>query len=336
MRIDVFCHFLPPRYLQERNRRAGSAFGTQYAKYFEANPGLTDLDIRFRTLDQFPDVRQLLTIAGPNVESITAPRDTVELAHIANDELAGMVAKHPDRFIAAAACLPMNDVDAALREADRAIQDLGFCGVEVFTDICGKAVDSPEFFPLYEKMQGYDLPILLHPRRTNTTADYADEATSKFLIYTNFGWPFETSKAMARLAFGGVLERFPRLKIVTHHAGGLVPFFAKRIELSWDFNQKLMGYDRDGQTLTRPPIESYKLFYCDTAIQGNTAALMCAYDFFGADHMLFATDSPYDDELGARVYRETIPAVEAMPVGAAEKEKIFEGNARRLFRLPPG
>ena len=334
MRIDVFCHFFPARFLAERNRRAGSSFGTQYAKYFEANPGLSSLDIRFRTLDQFPDVRQLLTIAGPNIESITSPPDTVELAGMANDGLAELVAKYPDRFIGAAACLPMNDVDAALGETDRAIQELGFRGVEIFTDICGKPLDRPEFFPLYEKMQAYDLPILLHPRRTNTTADYPDEEKSKFLIYTNFGWPFETAKAMARLAFGGVLERFPGLKIVTHHAGGLVPFFAKRIELSWDFNRTLMGYQDDGQTLSKPPIEYYKQFYCDTAIQGNTPALMCALDFFGADHMMFATDSPYDDEMGARVYRETIPAVENMAVGVDDKNKIFEGNARRLFKLP--
>ena len=82
MRIDVFCHFFPPRFLAERNRRAGSSFGTQYSKYFAANPGLSSLDIRFRTLDQFPDVRQLLTIAGPNIESITSPPDTVELARM--------------------------------------------------------------------------------------------------------------------------------------------------------------------------------------------------------------------------------------------------------------
>lgn len=333
MLIDVFCHFLPGRYLEQRNKRAGAGFGTQYARYFSANPGLTDLEIRFRILDKFPDVRQLLTIAGPNVESITQPQDTVELARIANDELAEMVAKHPDRFIAAGACLPMNDVDAALQEADRAIRDLGFCAVEIFTDINGTPLDSPDFFPLYEKMQDYDLPILLHPRRTNTTADYADEATSKFLVYTNFGWPFETSKAMARLAFGGVLERYPRLKIVTHHAGGMVPFFHKRIELSWEFNERLMGYTRDGQTLTRTPLDCYRSFYCDTAIQGNPSALMCAHDFFGTDHMLFATDCPYDDELGERVYRETIPAVEAMGIRDEDKRKIFEGNARRLFKL---
>jgi aminocarboxymuconate-semialdehyde decarboxylase len=113
----------------------------------------------------------------------------------------------------------------------------------------------------------------------------------------------------------------------------MVPFFHKRIELSWDFNERRMGYTHDGQSLSRPPLEYYKSFYCDTAIQGNTPALMCAYEFFGGDHMVFATDSPYDDELGERVYRETIPAVEAMTINPAEKAQVFEGNARRLFRL---
>ena len=95
-----------------------------------------------------------------------------------------------------------------------------------------------------------------------------------------------------------------------------------------------LWYERDGQTLSRKPLDYYRSFYCDTAIQGNPAALMCAHDFFGADRMLFATDCPYDDELGARVYRETIPAVEAMAISAGDRQKIFEENARRLFRLP--
>jgi predicted TIM-barrel fold metal-dependent hydrolase len=334
MIIDVFAHLLPPRYLRERNARASRAFATQYAKYWSANPGLTDLDIRFRVMDQYPEVRQILTIAGPNIESIAEPADAVECARIANDEMAELVEKHPDRFAAACACLPMNDVDAAIAEAIRAVTLLGFRGVEVFTDVNGKPLDSPEFLPLFGLMARYDLPVLLHPRRTNTTPDYATEERSRFLVYTNFGWPFESSAAMARLAFGGVLETFPSLKIITHHAGGLIPFFHKRVELSWDFNRERMGYGGDGATLTRAPIDYYRMFYCDTAIQGNTPALMCAYEFFGADHMVFATDTPYDNELGARVYRETIPAVEAMPIDEASRRKIFEGNARQLFKLP--
>ena len=228
----------------------------------------------------------------------------------------------------------MSDVDAALAEAARAIDTLGFRGVKIFTDINGQPIDAPQFLPLYEQMAACDLPILLHPRRTNTTADYTGEATSKYQIYTNFGWPYETSKAMARLAFGGVLERIPTLKVITHHAGGMIPYFHKRVELSWEFNERRMGYRVDGQSLSRSPLEYYRMFYCDTAIQGNTPALMCAHEFFGADHMVFATDMPYDAELGARLYRETIPAVEAMPITPADKAKIFEGNACRLFRLP--
>jgi len=334
MIIDVFAHLLTPRYLRERNARAGSAFGSQYAKYWSANPGLTNLDIRFRIMDRYPDVRQILTIAGPNIESITTPADAVECARIANDEMAELVARHPDRFITACACLPMTDVAAPLLEIERSITQLGFRGVEIFTDINGKALDASEFLPIFETMQARNLPILLHPRRTNTTPDYASESRSRFLVYTNFGWPFESSAAMARIAFGGVLERYPSLKIITHHAGGLIPFFHKRIELAWDFNVERMGYRYDGETLTRPPLDYYRMFYCDTAIQGNTPALMCAHAFFGSDHMVFATDTPYDNELGERVYRETIAAVQAMPIDEASRFKIFEGNARRLFRLP--
>jgi predicted TIM-barrel fold metal-dependent hydrolase len=333
MIIDVFSHLLTPRYLRERNARAGGSFGTQYARYWSANPGLTELDIRFRVMDAFPDVRQILTIAGPNIESITAPADAVECARIANDEMAELVAKHPDRFATACACLPMTDVDATMAEIERTIDQLGFRGIEIFTDVNGTPLDAPRFLPIFEKMQAYDLPILLHPRRTNTTADYSSEDRSKFLIYTNFGWPFESSAAMARLAFGGVLEACPRVKIITHHAGGLIPFFHKRIELSWDFNRERMGYRDDGRTLSRSPIDYYRMFYCDTAIQGNTPALMCAYEFFGPDHMVFATDTPYDNELGTRVYRETIPAVAAMPIPEGDRAKIFSENARRLFRL---
>lgn len=332
--VDVFAHILTPRYLSERNARADTRFGTQYAKYWKANPGLTDLDIRFRVMDRYPEVVQILTEAGPNIESVTSPADAARCARIANDEMAELVAKHPDRFATACACLAMSDVDAALAEMDRAITQLGFRGVEMFTDINGKALDAPEFLPLFEQMQRFDLPILLHPRRTNTTPDYATEERSRFLAYTNFGWPFETSLAMSRLAFGGVLERYPALKIVTHHAGGLIPYFHKRIELAWDFNVERMGYQCDGQTLTRRPLDYYRMFYCDTAIQGNTAALMCAWEFFGADHMVFATDMPYDNELGNRLYRETIPAVQAMPIDEASRRRIFSDNARRLFRLP--
>lgn len=332
--IDCFVHILPPRYVEERRARGGSRLGSsQYARYVEANKGLTDLDIRFRIMDRFEGVVQLLTIAGPNVESVVGPGDAADLARIANDELADLVSKYPERFVGAVACLPMSDVDAALREAERALDELDFRGVEIFTDINSKPVDSPELMPLYEMMQSRGLPILLHPRGTSSTPDYAGEDKSRYLAFTNFGWPHASSLAMARLAFG-VFPALPDLKVLTHHAGAMVPFFQKRIELSWDFNRALMGYGDDGAELTEPPLEYYRRFYCDTAIQGNPIALECAHGFFGAQRMVFATDAPYDDLMGERVYAETIAAIEEMRITEADKRAIFEGNARRLFRLP--
>ena len=187
------------------------------------------------------------------------------------------------------------------------------------------AISAIVMFSVFGAMMG---SVLAAPR-----VYFATEQRSRFLAYTNFGWPFETSLAMSRLAFGGVLDRCPNLKIITHHAGGLIPYFHKRVELSWDFNVERMGYQYDGQTLTRRPVDYYRMFYCDTAIQGNTPALMCAWEFFGPDHMVFGTDMPYDNELGARLYRETLPAVEAMQIDAGSRRKIFSENARRLFRL---
>lgn len=333
MIIDVFAHVLPPKYLEERNKRAESKFSSwHYSKLWSANPGLTDNDIRFKIMDKFVNYVQVLTIAGPNIESITKAKDTVELAKIANDEMAELVYKYPDRFVAAVACLPMNDVDAALKEADRAINELKFRGVEIFSNINGKPLDSPEFMPLYEKMERYNLPIFLHPRRESTMPDYPGETQSKYNVYTNFGWPYETSVAMARLGLGGVLEKYPGLKIITHHAGGMVPFFAKRIELNQDFHEMRMGLKYEH--LTKKPLDYYRMFYADTAVYGSAPALTCAYAFFGADHMLFATDMPYDNQLGERQVRETIASVKEMPITDVEKKSIFEDNARKIMRLP--
>lgn len=334
MIIDVFTHILPPKYLEGRSKRAESRFSSfQYSKYPMANLGLTNLDIRFRIMDRYEDFVQVLTIAGPNIESITAPNDTVELAKIANDEMAELIVKYPDRFVTAIACLPMNDMDAALKEADRAINDLRFRGVEIYTDINGKPIDSPEFWPLYEKMERYNLPIFLHPRRDNLKADFAGEKESKYLNYIIFGWPYDSSIAMARLAFSGVFDRYPNLKVVTHHAGAMIPFFVKRIELINDFFEMCMGY-RYEQVLTKSPLDYYRMFYADTAVYGHTPALMCTYDFFGADHILFATDIPFDNQLGERLARETIRSVQEMDISDADKKKIFEDVARKLLRLP--
>lgn len=225
MKIDIFPHILPVKYIEAVNKMSGGKFYNKQVN--EAAPTLSDLETRFRVLDKFGDLVQVLTLGTPPLESVAQPKEAAELARIANDEMAALVARYPDRFVAAVASLPMNDIDAALQEADRAINDLRFRGVQIFTPTAGKALDQPEFYPLYEKMAGYNLPIWIHPVRDHSTPDYAGESSSKYYIYGIFGWPYETTAAMTRLVFSGVLEKYPNLKFITHHCGGMIPFSSK-------------------------------------------------------------------------------------------------------------
>lgn len=327
MPIDVFCHIMPQKYKAALYRHSAKDF---YLKdSIDATPTLYDLDQRFRIMDKYEGLSQVLSLASPAVEEVAGAKKAVELSQLANDEMAELVRKYPDRFVAAVACLPMNDIEAALRETDRAIRDLKLRGVQIHTPVNDKPLDLPEFFPLYEKMADYDLPIWIHPLRTINYPDYRTEDKSLHRIFCVFGWPIETTTAMTRLVFAGVLERYPHLKFITHHCGGMVPYFEQRIVGHHDL-MEVRGQQRQ---LPKPPIEYFKMFFNDTAVYGSTPALMCGYAFFGPDHLLFGTDMPYDSELGDRYTRETIKAIERMDIPDADKKKIFVENAKLLLHL---
>ena len=331
MKIDIFTHILTPKYKEAFSKKATSK--SRILSYADAIPTLADLDMRFKIMDKYEDLVQVLTITGPPAYDVFASKDAVELAKIANDEMAELVTKYPDRFVSAVACLPLTDMDAALKEVDRAINELRFRGVEIFSDIGGKPIDSPEFMPLYEKMAYYDLPIWIHPVRKPTEPDYVGENASKYLVYIIFGYPYQSAVAMTRLVFSGVFEKYPNLKIITHHCGGLVPHLGERIRLAYDHYEMRQGFKYE-QHLSRSPIEYYRMFYNDTAVSGSTSALMCGYNFFGAEHILFGTDMPFDSQIGYRFVREAIRSIEAMDISSSEKKKIFEDNARMIMRLP--
>lgn len=331
MKIDIFTHIVPARYKEVLYQVAPAEL--DIIRMISSTPTLFDLDQRFRIMDKFDGLRQVLTISSPPVEQIADANKAVDLAKLANDELAELITKYPDRFAAGVACLPMNNIDAALREVDRAIKDLKLSGVEIHTPINDKPLDSPEFLPLYKKMDEYNLPIWIHPRRGRKYADYKTEDESKYWVFSVFGWPFETTVAMTRLVFSGILEKYPNLKFITHHCGGMIPYFRERVVGSYERIFKDVR-DNISQGLSKPHVEYFKMFYNDTAINGNTSALMCAYEFCGADHLLFGTDMPFDTEYGARNPRQIIKAIEQMTITDSEKKKIFEDNAKKLLLLP--
>ncbi len=333
MRIDAFPHILPRRFYERMFDHATSE-AIYMRKRVSAIPVLYDLDARFRIMDRFGEYQQILTIAAPPIETLGAPAVTRDLAKLANDELADLCAKYPDRFVGFAASLAMHDPDGALREIERACGQLGALGIQIFTNVSGHPLDEPRFSPIFAKMAELDKAIWVHPARGATHPDYRTEERSKFELWWVFGWPYETAIFMSRLIFSGLLDRHPKLRILTHHGGGMVPHFAGRIGPGLD-QLGARTPDEDlaavGRALKKRPYDYYKMFYGDTALFGAAHALRCAIDFFGVDHMLFGSDMPFDPEKGPQFIRETIANLEALELTPAEGRRIYEGNARTVL-----
>jgi aminocarboxymuconate-semialdehyde decarboxylase len=325
--IDFFTHVVPPKY-----KRALSQSMPELDRRISGMPTLYDMDQRFRIMDNYQGLTQVLTLSLTAALVLDNPGLAVDYAKRSNDEMAELVAKYPNRFAAATASLPMTDMEAALKELDRAIIDLKLRGLQLFTPTLDKPLDSPEFLPLFARMAEHDLPIWIHPVRWMDRADYRTLKQSKYYIYHIFGWPYETTAAMVHLVFSGILDRFPGIKIIAHHCGGMVPFYEQKIVEAYEASETIHAQEYKS-ALRKPPIDYFKMFYGDTALNGSAAGLMCGYKFFGADHLLFATDMPFDVEFGNRGTRKTIESVEALGLSAVEKKMVYEENAKRLLRL---
>jgi uncharacterized protein len=334
MKIDVFNHIFPRRFLDKLDEVLPNY--EDMAKRSRDVQALYDLDLRFKMMDLFGDYRQIISIASPPIEVMAGPDVAATLAQIANDGMAELVAHYPDRFPAFAAALPMNNPEEAALELRRAVKDLGAKAVQIYSNAAGKPLDGPEYTPIFEIMAEYDLPILLHPARGPRFADYPGEAKSKYEIWWTFGWPYETSVAMARLVFTGVFDRFPNLKIVTHHMGAMIPYFEGRVGHGWDQLGKRTS-DEDYSSLLRSmnkrPIDYFKMFYADTALFGSYSGTKCGLEFFGVDRVLFASDTPFDPEGGTLYTRETIEVIDRLDITEDERDRIYRRNAERLFKL---
>ena len=328
MYIDIYCHIYPDRFFQEM-QKVSPKLGNIGAR-LRGVKKLFDLDARFREMDEFGDYREIISLPNPPIEDLAQGKTAETLARVGNDAMAELCAQHPQRFPAFAAAVALTDVDAAIAEAQRAIRDLGARGVQIFTNIAGKPLDLPEFRPFFAAMAEHDLPIWLHPARTADMTDYATEQKSRYEMWWCFGWPYETSVAMSRLVFSGLFDRHPGIKIITHHLGGMIPFYDGRVGPGLEVlgaRTSDEDYSKVLSSLTRPHLDYFREFYGDTALFGGKHGLACGLDFFGGDHVVFATDTP----LGP--IRPTIEAIDRLLLAPDERDKIMFGNAERLLKL---
>src|SRR5215475_5542160 len=262
--IDAFNHFFPKRFFA--GLLETPAAQKDMGKRVRGIPALWDLDERRKIVESFPDYSQILSLSMPALDRLWGPEQAPEWARIGNDELAGLTAKHPKHFPGYAASLPMNAPEAAAKEAERVLK-AGANAIQLHTNVNGAPLDEPHFWPIYEIIEKSGKPILLHPIRTREMADYRTETKSKYEICSVIGWPFETGAALARLVFSGIMDRYPGLKIVTHHLGGIIPYFEGRVAHSWDqlgARTSEEDYSLILKKLKKRLFDYFKGFYGDT------------------------------------------------------------------------
>ena len=333
-KIDIFSHILPKKYNEKMLQLDPRGEGIN--KRVRQAAGIVNLDDRFKVMDLFGDYAQIINLVAPPIESFGPPPVSNDMARLANDGMAELVRKYPDRFPGFVASLPMNDPDGLLMEAKRAITELGAVGVQVFSNVLGRPLDKPETMPLFDLMAELDRPIWIHPDRGADFPDYKSERKSHYEIWWAFGWAYETSAAMAHLVFSGLFDRHPNIKIITHHLGGMIPYMEGKIGHGWD----VLGsrttdedYSLLLKRLKKRPIDYFRMFYADTAIFGSKIVAECGLKFFGVENTLFGTDAPFGPKKTNGWLGMIIEVLEGLDMRQEERRAIYEGNARRLLKL---
>jgi uncharacterized protein len=317
MVIDVFCHHI--------SRSVGKVIdkGKYYGEgnEFPYPPQNADAEVRLGVMKKYGIDVQALSQTAPVLLGFGA-EDAAEICRLSNDDNYALCKAYPDKFVNIS-IISLLDMKSAMRELERSINELDCRGVTIASNQNGKGIDSAEYFPFYEKLVQHELPLLIHP--THWESYPLVDMDNGWRMIHLFGWPFDTTQAVWRLIFGGVIDRYPSLKIVTHHLGALLPYFARRIEIN--FNRFLR--DR----LPRHISEYWGNIYGDTAVDGTVAAYPCGYAFLGPDRMMYGSDYPFGAEAGEDFVRENLAGVKAMSIPAEDMKKILGENARKLLKI---
>jgi aminocarboxymuconate-semialdehyde decarboxylase len=330
MRIDAYTHFFPKKYF---DHLVGSDV-PDIGKRMNNLPAIYDVDTRRRIVDSFPDYKQILSIALPPIGSYTPADKAEDVAKLANDGLKELCDKYPDQFAGFVAEVPLTAPDAGVRESERAVKELGACGVQIVTSVNGKPLDRLEFEPFFARMAALKVPVWVHPTRTAKTPDYASEDKSLYEIWWTFGWSYDTAAFMARMVFSKTLDKYPDLKLIVHHFGGIVPMLEGRIGPGWDqigARTSDADYQSLMKSLKKRPLDYFKQdFYADTAAFTAEAATVCGMSFYQMEKIVFASDCPFDPERGTMYIRETLRILDKLDLTKEQRAAVYQGNLERI------
>lgn len=326
MIIDFHNHFYPEGYTRELNSGDGyarvstDAEGREIIEYsgdynIVVGPHV-NLEDRLKAMDRLGIDIEVLSLTTPGVER-EAPERGIKLARLANDGFGSICNSHPDRFRALAA-LPLQDPGSSVDELERAIQDLGLVGAMLFSNANGKPLDSKELIPIYEKTAKLDVPLFIHP-----TSPINSQAMEDFRLVPILGFTIDTSLALLRLVFSGILERIPNMKIVVAHTGGVFPYIRGRIETGYN------NYPECRVNISSPPSVYFRRNVWVDTVCYDRDVLMSTYAFLGPDRILLGTDFPHQ----ISDMEHAVGRITALQIPNEEKNKILGENSANLLKL---
>jgi aminocarboxymuconate-semialdehyde decarboxylase len=323
--IDIHAHFVPEGYLRMIETE-GEAYGVHLrsgangpmilvgqAAIGPISAHYHDLDLRLRAMNRQGVAVHALSLNPPMVYWGDGALG-IRLARIVNDAMAEATQAHPDRFVALAT-LPMQDPEAAVSELNRAVTELGCCGIYLGTNVRGKELTDLTFLPVFERIHALGVPIFLHPLNV-----IGSQRLTSYYLHNLLGNPFDTAVAAANIIFSGLLDRFPRLQICLPHAGGALPYLIGRLNHGWKVREECRG-------LKKPPLSYLRRFTYDT-ISHAPESLRYLINLVGAGHVMLGSDFCFD--MG---YERPVKVVTALKLSRKDQEKILGGNAARLLRL---
>jgi aminocarboxymuconate-semialdehyde decarboxylase len=323
--VDFHNHFYPKAYIDELRREKGYAAVSKddhgrllihyTGDYNVVVGGHIDLSERLRAMDKYGVDMQVLTLTTPGVER-EAPERGIKLARMSNDEYAEIQEKYPDRFTALAT-LPLQAPEEAARELERAVKDLGLKGAMLLSNVNGKPLDSPEFMKIFELAAKLDTVLYIHP-----TSPINDAYMDSYRLVPIMGFGVDTSLAVLRLVFSGVLKRLPQLKLVATHVGGVYPFLRGRIDRGFE------AYPECKVNISEPPSNYLKKVWMDSIIYDEDV-LMSAIAFVTPEKLVLGSDYPH--QIGD--LEHCVQRIRRLKLSEADKEKILGENAAKLLKL---
>ena len=326
--IDVHAHIFTKNFLKELGARTEYPFykvengrGTIYFKEGVTNQvpnSFVDIDFRLKEMDRFGITTQLISGTNPWTDAFPSPELAPKFSRMINDEMSSLVSRHKSRFLGLAT-LPLLDPTEAARELERAIHELGLCGAILGTNVSGTYLSDERFVPIFEVASKYskNCILFLHP-----TSPLGSDRLKENGFVRSIGYTFDTTTCLLKMAYSGLFDRFPNLKILSAHLGGNIPYLHGRIDMAWR-----QFKDSKGSINELPMNKIKRVLYVDT-ISYSSPAMKLASELLGVDRLMFGTDFPFD--WGIKEARES---VEDLFKTEGERSKVYYENFERVLKV---